>query len=101
MNAVEAMPEGGILGIRAELDGNEMDQAVVKIVVSDTGAGIPQDSLRRVFDPFFTTKNSDGNTGLGLSITKGIIDKHHGTIAIESETGRGTRVVIGLPVGFE
>jgi two-component system NtrC family sensor kinase len=100
MNAVESMQEGGILGIRTELGKDEMDQAVVKVVVSDTGAGIPEDSIRRVFDPFFTTKNSEGNTGLGLSITKGIIDKHHGTIAIESETGRGTRVILGLPAGF-
>jgi len=72
----------------------------VKVVVSDTGEGMPEERLRRVFDPFFTTKESDKNTGLGLSITKGIIDKHRGTIEIESEPGRGTRVVIGLPAGL-
>ena len=101
MNAIEAMQDGGILGIRTELDKDETGRSMIKVFISDTGSGISQDSIRRVFDPFFTTKNSDGNTGLGLSITKGIIDKHHGTIAIESETGRGTRVIIGLPVGFE
>lgn len=100
MNAIEAMQERGILGIRAELVNDETDQAHVRIVVSDTGEGIPEDRIRRVFDPFFTTKNTEGNTGLGLSITKGIIDKHHGTINIESEPGRGTRVMIELPVGL-
>jgi signal transduction histidine kinase len=100
MNAIEAMQEGGILGIRTEQKKDERDQVYVRIIVSDTGEGIPEDRIRRIFDPFFTTKNTDGNTGLGLSITKGIIDKHHGTIEIESEPGRGTRVLIGLPAGL-
>jgi signal transduction histidine kinase len=100
MNAIEAMQEGGILGIRTEQKKDESDQAYVRVVVSDTGEGIPEDRIRRIFDPFFTTKNAEGNTGLGLSITKGIIDKHHGTIEIESEPGRGTRVMIGLPAGL-
>jgi len=100
MNAIEAMQEGGILGIRTEQKKDETDQVYVRVVVSDTGEGIPEDKIRSVFDPFFTTKNTEGNTGLGLSITKGIIDKHHGTIEIESEPGRGTRVMIGLPAGL-
>jgi two-component system NtrC family sensor kinase len=100
MNAIEAMQEGGILGIRTLQKKDETDQAYVRVVVSDTGEGIPEDRIRRIFDPFFTTKNAEGNTGLGLSITKGIIDKHHGTIEIESEPGRGTRVLIGLPAGL-
>jgi signal transduction histidine kinase len=66
-------------------------------VVSDTGEGISEESLRKVFDPFYTTKDAKGNTGLGLSISKGIIDRHQGTIVIESDPGRGTRVTIGLP----
>jgi two-component system NtrC family sensor kinase len=99
-NAIEAMSEGGILGIRTEPGKDNSDQTYVRIVVSDTGVGIPEDGIRRVFDPFFTTKNSDGNTGLGLSITKGIIDKHYGTIDIQSEPGRGTRVTIELPTGM-
>jgi signal transduction histidine kinase len=100
MNAIEAMPGGGILEVRTEPGKDETDQAYVRVVVSDTGEGIPEDRIRSVFDPFFTTKNTEGNTGLGLSITKGIIDKHHGTIEIESEPGRGTRVMIGLPAGL-
>lgn len=100
MNAIEAMQEGGILGIRTLQKKDKTDQAYVRVVVSDTGEGIPEDRIGRIFDPFFTTKNTEGNTGLGLSITKGIIDKHHGTIEIESEPGRGTRVMIGLPAGL-
>lgn len=99
-NAIEAMSEGGILGIRTEPGKDNSDQTYVRIVVSDTGVGIPEDRIRRVFDPFFTTKNSEGNTGLGLSITKGIIDKHYGAIEIQSEPGRGTRVIIELPAGM-
>ena len=100
MNAIEAMQEGGILGIRTEKKKDDTNQDYVRIVVSDTGEGIPEDRIRRIFDPFFTTKYTEGNTGLGLSITKGIIDKHRGTIEIESEPGRGTRVMIGLPAGL-
>ena len=99
-NAIEAMQDGGILGIRTERLKGEADAESVKIVVSDTGEGIPEEKIRKIFDPFYTTKNAQKNTGLGLSITKGIIDKHHGTIEIESETGRGTRVAIGLPAGL-
>jgi signal transduction histidine kinase len=100
MNAIEAMQEGDILGIQTEQKKDKTDQAYVRVLVSDTGEGIPEDRIRRIFDPFFTTKNTAGNTGLGLSITKGIIDKHHGTIEIESEPGRGTRVMVGLPAGL-
>lgn len=99
MNAIEAMSEGGGLGIRTEPARDEIGSPLVQVVVSDTGGGIPEDKLLKVFDPFFTTKDATGNTGLGLSISKGIIDRHRGTIVIESETGRGTRVKIGLPAG--
>ncbi len=100
-NAIEAMPESGILGVRIAPGEGETEPASVRVAVTDTGEGIPEESIRKIFDPFFTTKNIAGNTGLGLSITKGIIDKHHGTIAIDSEPGRGTRVTIQLPVGLE
>ena len=98
-NAIEAMPEGGILGIRAETATGEKGQPHLRVVVSDTGEGIPEDKLRKIFDPFFTTKEEQKNTGLGLSITKGIIDNHQGTIEIESKPGKGTRVMIELPAG--
>jgi signal transduction histidine kinase len=101
MNAIEAMDDGGILGIRIDADQDEKKQPHVKIAVSDTGKGIDEGVIRKIFDPFFTTKSNERNTGLGLSISKGIIDKHRGTIEIESEPGRGTRVIIGLPAGLE
>lgn len=100
MNALEAMEEGGLLGVRVDAKKDEKEEKKVKIVVSDTGKGIPEEVIRKIFDPFFTTKNNERNTGLGLSITKGIIDKHHGSIEIESEPGRGTRIVIELPAGI-
>jgi two-component system, NtrC family, sensor kinase len=99
-NAIEAMQDGGILGIRTEQLKDEKDQDYVRIAVSDTGEGIPEEKIRKIFDPFYTTKTAQKNTGLGLSITKGIIDKHRGTIEIESEPGRGTRVLIALPAGL-
>ena len=99
MNAIEAMPEGGTLGIRTETAGPPEGRHHLKIVISDTGVGIPADKMRNVFDPFFTTKDDERNTGLGLSISKGIIDNHQGSIDIESAPGKGTHVVIELPTG--
>jgi two-component system, NtrC family, sensor kinase len=99
MNAIEAMNQEGILGVRTEQRKSKLDQGYVKIVVSDTGEGIPEGNIRKIFDPFFTTKKAEGNVGLGLSVAKGIIDKHNGTIEIESDPGLGTRVIIGLPTG--
>jgi two-component system NtrC family sensor kinase len=99
MNAIEAMKEDGVLGIRTEQSKGKLDQSCVKIVVSDTGEGIPESNIRKIFNPFFTTKKTKGNAGLGLSVAKGIIDKHNGTIEIESDPGLGTRVIIGLPTG--
>jgi signal transduction histidine kinase len=99
MNAIEAMKQEGILGIRTEQSKGKLGQDCVKIVVSDTGEGMPEGNIRKIFDPFFTTKKTEGNAGLGLSVAKGIIDKHNGTIEIESDPGLGTRVIIGLPTG--
>lgn len=99
MNAIEAMNEGGVLGIQIERRKGKSDQSGVKTVVSDTGEGIPESNIRHVFNPFFTTKKSKGNSGLGLSVAKGIVDKHNGTIEIESDAGVGTRVIVGLPTG--
>jgi two-component system NtrC family sensor kinase len=97
LNAIDAMQDRGTLTISADPAGSAAGERHLQITFADTGSGIPTDKIEKVFDPFYTTKDSTGNAGLGLSITKGIIDKHHGTVRIESEVGKGTRVIIGLP----
>jgi len=90
-NAREAMPEGGTLTVESRLVGN----GLVQLLVTDTGKGISEEVLPRVFDPFFTTK--EGGTGLGLSLSYGIIQDHGGTIEVNSEAGRGSTFIITLP----
>ena len=97
MNSVEAMQDGGNITISTNSIKTEAGQDCLQIVFADTGCGIPADKIEKVFDPFYTTSDTPGNAGLGLSITKGIIDKHHGTIRIESDFEKGTRVIIRLP----
>ena len=92
MNALHAMPEGGTLRIAL---GSEKGMA--KLVVSDTGHGIPHDIVKKIFDPFFTTKEFGKGTGLGLTVVKGIIEEHQGTIEVESQPGNGTTFSILLP----
>lgn len=92
MNAVHAMPDGGTL--RVDL-ASEKD--MVRLTVADTGHGIPRDVVKKVFEPFFTTKEFGQGTGLGLTVVKGIIDEHQGSIAVESEEGKGTTFTILLP----
>jgi PAS domain S-box-containing protein len=93
MNALHAMPEGGTLRV-----GLEPDQPMVKLTVSDTGHGIPREVIEKVFEPFFTTKEFGQGTGLGLTVVKGIIEEHQGSIAVESEEGEGTRFTVLLPM---
>ena len=84
-------PPGGTVRIAAV-----RNQGGYVITFSDSGAGVDRQTLDRVYEPFFTTK-SDG-TGLGLAITRKIIEGHGGTIAIESEPGKGTTVSVHLPL---
>lgn len=96
MNAVQAITEPpGQIRLTAAEDSAKGD---VVIVVEDTGAGIPPETLERIFDPFFSTKEVGVGTGLGLSIVYGIIEKHRGAISVESRPGQGTRVIIRLPL---
>ena len=97
-NAAEAMPEGGNITIAADGSKNIHNKKIVRIVIIDTGVGISKEDKKRAFDPFYTTKKKSGGTGLGLSVVKGIIEKHKGDIRIESEIGKGTTVIIELPV---
>jgi two-component system NtrC family sensor kinase len=92
VNAQEAMPHGG----HVWLETAGADGAVV-ITVRDDGPGIPAEVRDRIFEPFFTTKQDGPRTGLGLAIAAGIVEKHEGTIAVESEAGRGTQFTVRLP----
>ena len=92
-NARRAMPDGGEITIET---GYDPEARSVRLVVQDTGTGIAPEILLKIFDPFFTTK-SDG-TGLGLSVSHGIIHDHHGSIDVESEVGKGTTFTVTLPV---
>lgn len=91
-NACEAMADGGRLTVRTARDGG-----TIRIEVRDTGHGIPREDVERIFEPFFTTKAVGKGTGLGLSISYGIIQKHGGTIAVDSEPGKGSAFAISLP----
>ena len=93
LNSIQAMPGGGKLTVRATV--NEDHQ--LRVDVSDTGVGIPPESLGKVFDPFFTTKEPGQGTGLGLSVSYGIIEKHRGRLLVDSKVGEGTTFSILLP----
>jgi signal transduction histidine kinase len=99
MNAIQAIePMPGQIKITAEKVAAFDHQAFGQIVVADTGKGIDPRDIGRIFDPFFTTKEVGSGTGLGLSIVYGIIEKHQGTISVESTPGAGTRFIICLPL---
>jgi PAS domain S-box-containing protein len=92
LNAVQAMKSGGVLIIRTS-----MKEGCCLVDVKDTGCGISTSILPRIFDPFFTTKNEGEGTGLGLSVSLGIVERHGGTIMVDSEVGRGTKFTLSLP----
>jgi PAS domain S-box-containing protein len=93
MNARDAMPTGGMLEVRTG-----STNGFVEVEVTDTGSGIPRDHLNRIFDPFFTTKASGRGTGLGLSVSYGIIKEHAGKIDVRSTPGKGTSFRLEFPV---
>lgn len=96
-NAAQAMPGGGrvIVNARKSEDGRR-----IIVDVTDTGIGIPPEIMPRIFDPFFTTKAEGEGTGLGLSVTYGIIKEHNGEIDVKSEVGKGTTFAITLPIAL-
>jgi signal transduction histidine kinase/CheY-like chemotaxis protein len=91
-NALDAMPQGGCLTIRTFREND-----TISVTIKDTGKGIPQELQERIFDPFFTTKGPQ-SSGLGLSVSYGIITRHRGTIAVDSTEGEGTAFTIKLPI---
>jgi two-component system NtrC family sensor kinase len=93
-NAVHAMKNGGEITIKAK---NEFDKEGFSFQVIDTGEGIPQNVITKIFDPFFTTKEVGKGSGLGLSITYGIMEQHRGNISVSSEVGKGTTFTCFLP----
>ena len=92
LNARDAMESGGVLAVKT----NAID-GLVRVTVADTGSGIAPQNVTRVFDPFFTTKAARRGTGLGLSVSYGIVKEHNGEIEVDSEVGAGTRFHVTFP----
>jgi PAS domain S-box-containing protein len=101
LNAVQAMPEGGVLRISAEnvregeAESGEGTRRCVRIAVADTGPGIAPEIARRIFDPYFTTKQR--GTGLGLATAHSIVKRHGGSIRLDGAAARGARFLVSLP----
>ena len=95
INAVQSMNGTGTLTLRTEF---AVDTSRVRIECSDTGCGIDDENLGRIFEPFFTTKEKEKGTGLGLSICHGIVERHGGTITVESSKGHGSTFTVFLPM---
>jgi len=98
INAIQAMLDGGTLAVKAR---PSEDGQWLKVEVTDTGLGIEPEHLPRIFDPFYTTKQVGRGTGLGLSVTYGIVEKHGGHIEVRSEKGEGSTFTVILPVHHE
>jgi len=99
LNAVDSMTRGGTLTVStAKEDVSGKSRVIIRI--KDTGVGISDDQLEMIFEPFYTTKVSEG-TGLGLSITKKVMESQGGRVEIESEVGRGTQVILSLPLDVQ
>jgi two-component system, NtrC family, sensor histidine kinase PilS len=95
INAIQAMPEGGTLGITACPDGPDGDTQAVRIEIGDTGCGIDPADLEKIWEPFYTTK--ERGSGLGLAIVRRIVESHGGSVAVQGGAGQGTSFSIRLP----
>ncbi|GIX07515.1 MAG: hypothetical protein KatS3mg115_1918 [Candidatus Poribacteria bacterium] len=92
-NAIDAMPNGGVLTLRTERRGG-----TVRVEVEDTGKGIEPETLERIFDPYFTTREQEGGLGLGLTLAQHAVHSHGGEIQVHSQPGVGTTFVVLLPL---
>ncbi len=97
LNAIQAMPNGGTVRVSA----TRHDDGWVHVDVSDEGIGIPSERLEEIFDPFFTTKDIGEGTGLGLSVSRSLVEKHGGEISVVSGSGRGATFSVHLPTREE
>jgi signal transduction histidine kinase len=96
-NAIDAMPAGGTLNVSAEQVGDR-----VRVAVGDTGTGMDEETRRRIFTPFFSTRAANGDgTGLGLAVSRQIVESHGGTIEVESALGEGAVFTVWLPAFLE
>jgi len=93
VNARDALPDGGSLTMSTVSMGTEAE-----LSVADNGHGMGEEIMDKIFEPFFSTKDSDEGTGLGLSVVRGIVEGHQGTISVESVVGEGTTFRIRLPL---
>ncbi|MDQ1636771.1 MAG: two-component system, NtrC family, sensor kinase [Pyrinomonadaceae bacterium] len=93
VNAAQAVGDSGQVTIETKLEGNQ-----IVVVIADTGSGIPDEQISKIFDPFFTTKPVGVGTGLGLSTSYGIVEKHCGTISVRSKLDQGTTFTVQIPV---
>ena len=100
INALDATEPGGSVTVTTGigLSASKPDQKGIEIVCADTGCGIPSENLDKLFDPFFTTKEIGQGTGLGLSVSYGIVERHGGTIWVQSKVGRGSTFTVWLPI---
>lgn len=107
LNARDAMPDGGTLAISVgedEIDDEYVERhpwskpgRYVRITVADDGVGMDEETLQHIFDPFFTTRTDTGGTGLGLSVTRAIVEQHGGLVRASSRLGSGTAISVYLP----
>ena len=97
LNAIDSMSGGGTLTVTSA-KGNRTEKPDVLIKIQDTGGGISKDQMEMIFEPFYTTKAAEQGTGLGLSITKKIMESLGGAVEIESAEGKGTEVILTLPL---
>ncbi len=101
MNALDATARGGSIRVSTNLRGlsQTTERESIEIIVTDTGQGIPPAHLNKIFEPFFTTKDVGEGTGLGLSVSLGMVERHGGSIRVESVVGKGSAFTISLPLG--
>ena len=89
------MPDGGALSIRTHFD---PERPAIQIKIKDTGIGIPKENISKIFDPFYSTKEKTHGTGLGLTVSYGIIKDHHGKIEVQSQLKKGSTFKVTLPI---